>query len=124
MLIKNADTIILPIGRGDLMTNVAPVRNGMATSPSLKMRHCCSCGAGKNSFSVSYDGIFRLCSSLSAPDMTYDLRRGTVREAWETVVPRVRAMRTDQQGSPTGVQVVRLRQSVPQLSCPCLPGDG
>ena len=51
-------------------------------------------GLAKNSFNVSYDGIFRLCSSLSTPDTNYDLRRGTVREAWETVVPRVRAMRT------------------------------
>ena len=49
---------------------------------------------GKNSFSVSYDGIFRLCSSLHVPGLMYDLRHGTVREAWETVVPRVRAMRT------------------------------
>jgi len=52
------------------------------------------CGAGLGSFSVGYDGTFRLCSSLWVPGTTCDLRRGTLREACETLVPRVRAMRT------------------------------
>lgn len=52
------------------------------------------CGAGVNGFSVGWDGRFRLCSSLGHPDTTYDLRRGSLREAWEQVVPRVRDMRS------------------------------
>jgi radical SAM protein with 4Fe4S-binding SPASM domain len=52
------------------------------------------CGAGSSSFNVGYDGTFRLCSSLWAPGTIYDLRQGTVGGAWETVVPRVRALRT------------------------------
>jgi len=52
------------------------------------------CGAGNGSFSVSYNGIFRLCSSLWHPDMTYDLRNGLLKEAWEVVVPEVRNIRS------------------------------
>lgn len=55
--------------------------------------HLFRCGAGIGSFSVGYDGAFRLCSSLGHPGTTYDLRGGTVREAWEEWVPRVRALR-------------------------------
>jgi radical SAM protein with 4Fe4S-binding SPASM domain len=52
------------------------------------------CGAGRNSFSVGYDGTFRLCSSLWHPDCVHPLRTGHLRDAWEDLVPRVRAMRT------------------------------
>lgn len=53
------------------------------------------CGAGTSSFAVSDDGRFRLCSSLWQPDTLYDLRRGTLRGAWEEHVPRVLALRSD-----------------------------
>jgi MoaA/NifB/PqqE/SkfB family radical SAM enzyme len=52
--------------------------------------HLFHCGAGNGSFNVSYDGRFRLCSSLWAEGTTYDLRRGTLAEAWHELVPRVR----------------------------------
>ena len=55
--------------------------------------HLFHCGAGTGSFTVGYDGTFRLCSSLCHPDTTYDLRRGTLREAWEEWVPHVRDLR-------------------------------
>jgi radical SAM protein with 4Fe4S-binding SPASM domain len=51
-----------------------------------------TCGAGLDSFSLSYDGQFRLCSSLAHPDCAHDLRKGSLREAWRTLVPRVRAL--------------------------------
>lgn len=38
--------------------------------------HLFHCGAGNGSFTVSYDGRFRLCSSLWHPDTVYDLRTG------------------------------------------------
>jgi radical SAM protein with 4Fe4S-binding SPASM domain len=63
--------------------------------PELEHLHCnhlFHCGAGMGSFSVSYDGLFRLCSSLWHPDCVYDLRKGTLVEAWNELVPRVRAM--------------------------------
>jgi radical SAM protein with 4Fe4S-binding SPASM domain len=52
------------------------------------------CGAGEDDFSVSYDGRFQLCSSLRAPGTTYDLRQGTLAEAWYEFAPRVRGMRS------------------------------
>lgn len=57
--------------------------------------HLFHCGAGQSSFSVSPEGIFRLCSSLWHPDMIYDLRKGTLREAWESFVPKVLDVRSD-----------------------------
>jgi radical SAM protein with 4Fe4S-binding SPASM domain len=62
--------------------------------PDVSGRECdClfHCGAGNSSFSVSYDGFFKLCSSLTRPDCTYDLRKGSLSEAWLDFVPAVRA---------------------------------
>lgn len=56
--------------------------------------HLFHCGAGNGSFTVSYDGTFRLCSSLWAPETIYDLREGTLAEAWYQFVPRVRDVRS------------------------------
>ncbi len=56
--------------------------------------HLFHCGAGLGSFSVSYDGRFRLCSSLWHPHCVYNLRRGNLRVAWEQLVPKVREMRS------------------------------
>lgn len=56
--------------------------------------HLFHCGAGNKSFSVGYDGTFRLCSSLCAGGTTYDLRKGTLAEAWRDFVPAVRDMRS------------------------------
>jgi radical SAM protein with 4Fe4S-binding SPASM domain len=59
--------------------------------------HLFHCGAGNGSFSVSYDGKFRLCSSLWHPDCIFDLRKGTLEEAWRDFIPKVRDMRSDRQ---------------------------
>ena len=56
--------------------------------------HLFHCGAGNGSFNVGYDGTFRLCSSLWHPEATYDLRSGTLAEAWDEVIPRVRDLRS------------------------------
>jgi len=56
--------------------------------------HPFHCGAGNGSFNVGYDGKFRLCSSLWAPQTLYDLRKGTLREAWEKLVPAIRDLRS------------------------------
>jgi radical SAM protein with 4Fe4S-binding SPASM domain len=56
--------------------------------------HLFHCGAGNESFSVSYDGLFRLCSSLWHPDCVYDLKKGNLKEAWQTFIPKVRDMRS------------------------------
>jgi radical SAM protein with 4Fe4S-binding SPASM domain len=51
------------------------------------------CGTGINSFAISYDGLFRLCSSLWAEGTTYDLKSGSLTEAWQDFVPKVRRMK-------------------------------
>ncbi|MDD4650675.1 MAG: radical SAM protein [Methanothrix sp.] len=61
----------------------------------INCNHLFHCGAGCGSFSVSYDGRFRLCSSLWHPQCTYDLRAGILREAWQRFVPAVRDMQSD-----------------------------
>lgn len=59
--------------------------------------HLFHCGAGNESFSVSYEGQFRLCSSLWAPQTLYDLRKGTISDAWNRHVPEVRNLRSRRQ---------------------------
>ncbi len=54
--------------------------------------HLFRCGAGVGSFAISYDGLFRLCDSLWAQGTTYDLRRGTLSQAWLDFVPLVRRL--------------------------------
>jgi radical SAM protein with 4Fe4S-binding SPASM domain len=57
--------------------------------------HLFHCGAGNGSFTVGYDGKLRLCSSLWHPSTVYDLRHGSLPEAWREFIPRVREMRSD-----------------------------
>jgi radical SAM protein with 4Fe4S-binding SPASM domain len=62
--------------------------------PEVADRECnClfHCGLGTSSFTVGYDGAFRLCSSLISPDCVYDLHQGTLQDAWVNFVPTVRA---------------------------------
>jgi len=65
--------------------------------PHYKCHHLFHCGTGNGSFSLSYDGYFRLCSSLWHPDCIYDLKKGALKEAWEKFVPAVRDMRSDRE---------------------------
>lgn len=66
--------------------------------------HLFHCGAGNQSFAISYDGIFRLCDDLWHPDCTYDLRQGKLAYAWNELVPRVRAIRS---GTPSFLERCR-----------------
>jgi radical SAM protein with 4Fe4S-binding SPASM domain len=66
-------------------------------APDLTHQNCdhlFHCGTGKGSFSVGYDGTFRLCSALWAPGTTVNLRETPVREAWEKLIPQVVDMRS------------------------------
>jgi len=58
-------------------------------------QHLFHCGAGNSSFTVSSDGYFRLCASLWHPECIYDLKKGTLAEAWEHFVPQVRGRTSD-----------------------------
>lgn len=58
--------------------------------------HLFTCGAGKSDFTISYDGKFKLCSSLCMPDLVYDLRgeNASIEEAFRQLVPRVFTLRS------------------------------
>ncbi len=51
------------------------------------------CGAGQNDCTIGWDGYLRLCNALYHPDCIYDLRSGTLADAWEHFIPAVRAMK-------------------------------
>lgn len=76
-LIRSCDSLIFPEG------------------DRHKSHHLFHCGAGNASFVVSYDGIFRLCADLWHPDTIFDLRKGSLSEAWNEFVPKVRDMQTE-----------------------------
>lgn len=57
--------------------------------------HLFHCGAGSGNFTVSPEGIFRLCSSLWHPDFIYDLKKGSLKDAWENFVPQVLTKTSD-----------------------------
>ena len=61
----------------------------------INCKHFFRCGTGNGSFTVSYDGIFRLCSSLWHPGCIYDLKKGRLKEAYQCFVLKVRDMRSN-----------------------------
>jgi len=63
----------------------------------INCNHLFHCGTGNGSFSLSYDGYFRLCSSLWHPDCVYDLKKGDLTEAWENFVLKVRDIRSSRE---------------------------
>ena len=63
-------------------------------APAGECRHIFRCGAGRQSFVVGPDGRLRPCSSLHHPEFLYDLREGSLAEAWTGFVPRALARET------------------------------
>jgi radical SAM protein with 4Fe4S-binding SPASM domain len=57
--------------------------------------HLFHCGAGNESFSLSYDGLVRLCPSLWHPDCIFDLKKGTLTDALRDFIPQVRAIQSE-----------------------------
>jgi radical SAM protein with 4Fe4S-binding SPASM domain len=56
--------------------------------------HLIKCGAGRDSLVIGPDGGARLCYSLCHPDCVYDLRAGTVSDAFFNFVPKIRDLRS------------------------------
>jgi radical SAM protein with 4Fe4S-binding SPASM domain len=52
-------------------------------------RHLFRCGAGKRNFVIGHDGNFKLCVSLTHPECLFDLRTGSLEQAWKTFAPAV-----------------------------------
>ncbi|MDP3396856.1 MAG: radical SAM protein [Methanoregula sp.] len=67
--------------------------------------HLFQCGAGKEVFNVSPDGMFRLCMSLCHPDCVYDLKTGSLADAWQNFIPKVRDMQSNQKDFLSNCQV-------------------
>lgn len=53
------------------------------------------CGVGNTKVYIGYNGFLRPCSSLWHPDFFYDLRNGSLADAWNNLIPKVRTIRTD-----------------------------
>jgi len=66
-------------------------------SSHINCSHLFRCGVGNSSFTVGYDGFFRLCSSLWHSDCIFDLKKGDLLEAWQDFIPRVRDMRSNRE---------------------------
>ncbi len=56
--------------------------------------HLFHCGAGRHSFTVSPAGIFRLCPPLWADGTTCDLAKTSLADAWHSLAPAVRDLRS------------------------------
>jgi len=85
--------------------------------------HLFHCGAGNGSFNVSYDGKFQLCSSLWAPGTTYDLRAGTLADAWRNLALARPRPSFAAQGISRIVPQVCAGEPVPVVPRSCLPGE-
>ena len=101
----------------DATSSTTSSRTSAATTSSTAARATAASTSG-------YDGTFRLCSSLWAPGTTVNLRQTPLREAWETLVPRVRDLRSQDARIPGDLPAVPHRQPVPALPRPRPPGNG
>ena len=62
---------------------------------NVKSKRLFHCGTGNGSFVISFDGNLRLCMSLQHPDCIYNLREGSLIDAWQNFVPKIRDMRSE-----------------------------
>jgi len=58
-------------------------------------RHIFRCSVGQRSFVVGPEGRLRPCLSLHHPDFLYDLRKGSLAEAWARFLPEVLSRESD-----------------------------
>ena len=83
--------------------------------------HLFRCGIGYNSFTIGYNGLFRLCASLWHPEYVYDLRAGNVSEALTLITPKIRADANQQSGFFEKLCDLFFGQSLYVVSGSCLP---
>ena len=67
---------------------------GFGDAPDGKGKLVFSCGAGKTSFVMRYDGRLCLCSSLTQDEYTYDISTGSLADYLENFVCKVRSIST------------------------------
>ena len=61
----------------------------------LARHYLFSCGIGNSEFHVSYDGLFRPCSSMWHPACIGNLRDTSLASLWERLIPPVQALTSD-----------------------------
>jgi radical SAM protein with 4Fe4S-binding SPASM domain len=66
----------------------------MPSDVTQTCEHIFKCGAGNYLFVIGCNGFLRLCSSLWNPELMYDLKKGSLREAWDIFIPGVLAKRS------------------------------
>ena len=54
-----------------------------------------TCDTGAGAFNVSFDGNLHLCTSLYHPDCVYNLRKGSLADAWQNFIPKIKDMRSN-----------------------------
>jgi len=64
----------------------AGINSGNETDRPEKLFRC---NAGMFSCFISYDGFFRLCRPLVNKKCIYDLKKGTLKQAWEEFAPEI-----------------------------------
>ncbi len=58
-------------------------------------RYLFRCSAGSGTFTIGYNGFFRLCFALTHPKCVYDLKNGTLRQALQEFVPKIKQLCSD-----------------------------
>jgi len=68
------------------------INSEFSNAKSDKLFHC---GTGSGSFVIGFDGNLRLCMSLQHPNCIYDLKQGSLADAWKNFIPKIKDMRSD-----------------------------
>jgi radical SAM protein with 4Fe4S-binding SPASM domain len=53
------------------------------------------CQVGMNSCCIGYDGTFKLCSALSDARYSYNLKTGSLKDAWVNFTPKVKGIKSN-----------------------------
>jgi radical SAM protein with 4Fe4S-binding SPASM domain len=75
---------------GDILPPEAP-----PGAPAPACRHIFRCSVGQRSFVIGPEGLLRPCLSLHHPDFLYDLRKGSLADAWARFMPEVLGRESD-----------------------------
>ncbi|MDA3917430.1 MAG: radical SAM protein [Deltaproteobacteria bacterium] len=76
-----------------------------STSPERLFK----CGAGQFGCFISYDGFLRLCGSLVNKKCVYDLKKGSLKYAWEEFIPEVLMMTSKKQSYIENCGICKIR---------------
>ena len=64
-------------------------------APAQGCRHIFRCSVGQRSFVVGPEGLLRPCLSLHHPDFLFDLRKGSLADAWARFLPEALGRESD-----------------------------